>query len=485
MRRAIAVLGILALGACTGTSKDEPEPEAGDTIAAVPDDTAFVDETTLRGPKHAPARLFTVVDTTNPVEHGKLLAAQNCKMCHTGATRPLIDIKHFQFPDADITRRALFHNDATAAAKIVAYVHTLTGADTLTPDRIPFQPHNTVLASDAAFGVRLFGVDQWPANMTRDSLLKHNPANIAVALRLPPWSDEASFYDWLAGVPQDPLPPGVRGAPGVQNALNQYEAAPTVARALVAAKRVMNEAHNLAIPDAPCRYPKDNAHFDAQKCTDIGRWISTFLYVACLETGDLHGCMPSIAGMLWEVGHLFHKAQQHRKPLPQRDLQIAGWMHISFLTDRNLNKQSSYETGALQTLGFPRMATWVALRTQVERPAGTILMCADAYTAALDGGPQWALNALTDGYTELQWRAANGQLPSNRAACADYVRRAQIEVGRYAPAVKTALQPLADQTMAKIMGSTALRASPYDNVSHVFHGASRTVLVYPPRGRNR
>jgi hypothetical protein len=310
MRRAIAVLGILALSACNGTSKDEPEPEAGDTIAAVPDDTAFVDETTLRGPKHAPARLFTVVDTTNPVEHGKLLAAQNCKMCHTGATRPLIDIKHFQFPDADITRRALFHNDATAAAKIVAYVHTLTGADTLTPDRIPFQPHNTVLASDAAFGVRLFGVDQWPANMTRDSLLKHNPANIAVALRLPPWSDEASFYDWLAGVPQDPLPPGVRGAPGVQNALNQYEAAPTVARALVAAKRVMNEAHNLAIPDAPTSTRKNartsgagSARFSTSRA-----WKRATCTAACRASRACSGKWATCSTKRSSTGNLCHSA---------------------------------------------------------------------------------------------------------------------------------------------------------------------------------
>lgn len=443
------ILALLLVAACEG----ESDPGTSEDTTLATEDTAFVDETELRGPDSltTPATRLAIIDTTSAEGAGHQLFLSSCTRCHTHEGQ---DIVHIQFADSTILRRAVFHNDTAAGMKIIAWLSTIsdsTGADTLTPTRIPFQPGNRVLTSDAEFGIRLFGQDQWPANLTRDSLLKHNPSNVLVPLRLMPWSDEQSEYDWLGGVPDDPLPYGLRHHPTVQNMMNRYDADRTIPNAIALAKRVMNEAHNLSIPDAPCRYPDDRANFDGVKCGRVGDWIGTFLYTACLITGDLDGCMPQISGMLWEVGHLYHKAQQFGKFVPERDLQIAGWMHVSFLTDRNLNKQSSYETGALHDLGYPRMATWIALRTQVERPSGTILMCADAHVAALDGGPQWAENALTFAYKELQYRAQHNMLPANQSACAGYVDKAQVAVGRYAPAIKTRLQPLADQTKQMIL----------------------------------
>jgi hypothetical protein len=380
---------------------------------------------------------------------GRLLFEQECSACHVG--KSAFDLDHFNYPDTTIVRRATFHVDSASAWDIVAHVNSLaSAADTMTRTDRPFQPGGVVLASDQAFAVQLFGSDAWPTSLTRDSLLAQDPTIVPVPLPLPVWSDESSTYDWLAGVPEEPLPAGVRAA--AQNQFNNYFNNPSIETALILAKRLRNVAHDLSIPDAPCRYPNDVANFDAAKCRDVGKYNASLLYVEGIRSGDLHGSAMTSTKEWWETGHLVHKAQQHKKPLPDRSLLIAGWMHLGWMFDRSLNKQSSYETGALADLGYGRMAIWVALRTQVERPQGSVLACADAYVAALDGyaNQQWLTDAIAFAYNEIEYRHYNNLLPANRAACADYIRRTQIEVGRKSPAAKDALQAQADSLSALI-----------------------------------
>jgi hypothetical protein len=115
--------------------------------------------------------------------------------------------------------------------------------------------------------------------------------------------------------------------------------------------------------------------------------------------------------------------------------------------NRALNKNSLYGAGPLDKLGLNRHATWVILRTMVERPAGSIPACADVETLAQWGATQWTTNALAFAYRELQYRAANNMLPTNKQFCIDQINEAQVWVGRrLGTAAQQALQPLASAT---------------------------------------
>ena len=386
-----------------------------------------------------------VLDTAR----GEALWSAQCASCHT--SKQGRDLAHFGFTDTTIIRRALAHVNATDAWDILAHIRSLPRADTMTPSRRPFQPGNVVLANDLEFGVNLFGSDQWPASLTRAQLLAQDPTRIAIALPLPMWSDEASVYDWLPGNSvSGKLPAGVQAA--AQAVINQYEAQPSITLAMKVALRIRAQAHNKAIPDAPCTYSSDLARYDAQKCADVGEWIAAFLYVEGVRSGDLHGAARVATPEWWETGHLFHKAQQFNRPLPMRDQLIAGWMHLGWMWNRALNKKAHYEAGPLAALGLNRHATWLILRTTVERPAGQFDMCGDILSVADNGAVQWMREALSFGYRELMYRAQRGELPTNRNSCADYVRRAQLGVGRrMGSLVKAQLQPLADSTMTAIL----------------------------------
>jgi hypothetical protein len=119
--------------------------------------------------------------------------------------------------------------------------------------------------------------------------------------------------------------------------------------------------------------------------------------------------------------------------------------------DRALNKNSLYEAGPLARLNLNRHATWVILRTMVERRGGSVPMCADLESLARWGADHWMHNALTLAYKELQYRAEKNMLPKNRTFCVNKVQEAQTLVARrMGPAARTALQPLADQTVSLI-----------------------------------
>jgi hypothetical protein len=339
-----------------------------------------------------------------------------------------------------------------SALDIVAHVRSLPTADTMTPKKRPFQPGGVILSSDQEFGQRLFGSDQWPASITRAQVLAQDPRIIPIALQLPVWGDEASDYDWLPGniTGRGELPPGVQKS--AQSTLDAYYAQPSIATAVKAAQRIRIAAHDVKIPDAPCTYATDLTRYDPLKCAEAAKWGASLIYVEGIRAGDVAGAGVAGTKEWWETGHLFHKAQQFHRALPQRDQQIAGWIYLGWMWDRALNKNSLYGGGPLDALGMNRHSTWVTLRTMVERPSGSVPLCADVENLGHYGAAAWMQNAMTFAYKELQYRSLNKQLPADHQFCAEMIRQAQVWVSKRAGAsVAAALQPLADATKVIVL----------------------------------
>lgn len=391
---------------------------------------------------------------SNPTR-GQQWFATTCQPCHT---RPQgFDLAHFVYQDTTMFRRTIPHvpND-TIAWDVIAHINSLPSVDTMNPMKRPFQPGNVVLANDSVFGVTFFGSDQWPLTYTRAQLKAVNGRTMKIALPLGVWSDEASTVDWLPGTLQQNLivPPGVMAA--TKTWIDTYNANKTVANAIKVSARIRNVAHDQNIPDAPCLYSTDLTRYNAALCADVAKWSGTFLYVAGLEMGNLHSAMCSFSPQWWEVGHLFHKAQQNRRPLPSRDHNIAWWMHIGWFCDYAPNKASSYESGPLNALGQDRLATVIALKTMVERRTGTQigsnLVCDDANVNAQFGSKKWMINSMRFAYKEIQYRAVNRLLnPNNDTACINNINLAQRNIERRMGAsTRALLQPLADSTIVLV-----------------------------------
>ncbi len=424
-----------------------PVPPVVDTVKPPPVDTVKppVPDTTKPPVVPPPAPQPISGDPTR----GEAAWRLECMSCHTAPQG--WDVAHFHYSDSTIVRRALGHVPPATAWDIVAHVRSLAVADTMTPTKRPFQPGGVLLSSDQEFGVRLFGSDAWPASLTRDQLLAMDPRTIPMALPLPAWSDEASNYDWLPGSPATgKLPAGVRAA--AATVLDAYYAKPSLQGAANAAQRVRILAHDASIPDAPCTYLDVPSRYDAQKCADVAKWVAAFMYVEGVRSGDLKGTAAVATREWWETGHLFHKAQQFKRQIPERDIQIAGWIYLGWMWNRALNKNSLYFAGPAAALGHNRLAAFHILRTMVERKAGSVPLCGDVESLGQWGATQWLSEVMAFAYRELQYRASVGELPRDHQFCADQVRLAQIWVGkRTGSANAAALKPLADATMAIVL----------------------------------
>jgi hypothetical protein len=154
-----------------------------------------------------------------------------CAHCHAPDA---MDLALFDFPDADIRRRAAFHVGPADAENIVALVRAVRTAHRITPrDRLndrPFQPGGRVLPGathmerDWAFGQtlvaklptlaasRLETVEQ--ALRARDEVLRFDVRREPVGVPFPRWSEDGfhgaergTVNDWLPEVPPIPVDP--------------------------------------------------------------------------------------------------------------------------------------------------------------------------------------------------------------------------------------------------------------------------------------
>ncbi len=381
-----------------------------------------------------------------------------CQQCHTG--EEAWDLAHFNYADSTIVRRAVGHVDSTTAAAVVAYVHSLIGAipDTARPSTAIYQPGGAVLNSDQEFGISLFGNDQWPASLTAAQLRAKDPRHVAIALRLPAWSNESNMYDWLpGGTDHGALPAGVKAA---SPALGQYYANPSINAAVVAAKQLLAKAHTAS--DGPCRYPPhgpaDLSLFDPEACFDVAKWGASLIYIEGIRSGDIEGAGRLGTDHFWEVGHMSHKSQQNQVQLQTANLHTAAWIYLGWMWDHSINHNSLYGTGPLARLGLARHVTWLALRTMVVRNlSGSKVeqnaVCLDVAETAKWGHVGWLDNSVAFGYRYLLSVLNTGWRPPDGDLCSQAIRDAQRDVAnRKGQSAASALQPLADSIL-RLLGS--------------------------------
>ena len=377
---------------------------------------------------------------------GRLAFSNACSGCH--ASGDGFDLAFFGFSDTTIIRRAVAHVDTATARDIVAHVRTL-GAARLDRNGRLFQPGGGVAAGDASFAVGLFGSDSWPASLTTAALVAIDPRRVRLAIPMPLWSVEEGNVDWM---PDDSLPEEILDHQGslVRAALAGYRVAPTkenLARA-VAALRTADRA--MANPAAPCLL-EDPARVDYERCFQVRRWTSSLVAQHMLRFGIDAAIDASVHDAWWDVGNVARKSRSTGHAIQNAVPNWAAWMVLGWTFDPG-GHPSVYTGGGANQLGLARHATFIALRSQVARPARGDTPYEDARQAIRFAPAGWTLNVAEFGFRHLEERQAVGDLPrtaQDRADAALSIANALADLKRKLPAAQLAsLQARADRILS-------------------------------------
>ncbi|MFQ5691260.1 MAG: hypothetical protein ACE5HQ_13440, partial [Gemmatimonadota bacterium] len=337
---------------------------------------------------------------------GETAFLAECAPCH--AARDGFDLAFFAFPDTTIIRRALGHVDLTTSQDIVAYIRTLRVPATARDFRI-LQPGGFQAAGDLHFALGLFGADDWPTGLTSAELAAIDPRSVAAALPFPLWSFEQSNLDWM---PEGPIPDELldyRGGEG-RTALEAYYGSrrtEDLLHAVVALRIADRDPDN---PDAPC-VEEPLERMRSPECFEVRRWISSLVAQHMLRTGVTDPIHPLLHDAWWDVGNAARRSFQLDRPLDNGVQNWAVWMYLgwTFAPERHA---SVYLGTALNALGLPRHATFVALRSMVSRSGPNAAPYKDVLSAARFAPDAWAYDAVRFGYRHLLERLATGVIPT-------------------------------------------------------------------------
>jgi hypothetical protein len=352
------------------------------------------------------------------VARGHTAFLGECAACH--ASRDAFDLAFFQFTDTTIIRRALGHVERTTADDIVAYVRSLRTPH-VTRNMRPFQPNGVLLDDDIAFGIRLFGQDAIPATFDAAALRAIDPLRVSVAVPMPLWSVEEQNIDWMpAAAPPDWILDD-QGALA-RGAIAGYYAAPTVENLTRAVSALRNADRRAASPTAPC-IVDDVTRADYVQCFEVRRWTSSLVAQHMLRYGMAAPIHSTLHDAWWDVGNAARKAIQVGKlDFDNGNLNWASWMYLGWMFDPG--RHASVYTGTgLQRIGLTRHATFVALRSLVARPRGSMAVWADAQSAARFAPATWTFHATRIAYDHLIERLGGGERPATPDALADAVSR--------------------------------------------------------------
>lgn len=379
---------------------------------------------------------------------GQLAFATACATCHT--SNDGLDLAAFRFTDTTIIRRAVAHVDTATARDIVAHIRTLRAAPLDRTTRL-FQPGDYAVSSDAEFAMRLFNVDAWPADMTTAALRGIDTRTVRVAIQMPLWSDEKSNLDWM---PDLPLPAAILDDQGalVRGAVAGYRMAPTRENLVRAVAALRSADRRVASPAAPCLL-EDSVRVDYASCFQVRRWTSSLVAQHMIRYGIEGVIDPMVHDIWWDVGNVARRSlRQGQSVIPNARQNWAEWMYLSWSFDP-ARHPSVYTGGGLNGLGLPRHATFIALRSQVARPARSMTPYADVQSAAAFAPASWTYQVVRFGYNHLLERLAAGDKPGDASlqSARDAVSQAYVNAARKVPAAQLpALQALRDQVLAQL-----------------------------------
>ena len=362
---------------------------------------------------------------------GRLAFERECARCHASADG--FDLAFFGYSDTTIVRRAVAHVDTATALDIVAHVRTLG------PPQAPeglhlFQPGGSVLGSDVEFAVALFGSDNWPTGLTTSGLRAMDPRHVRIALPLPIWSDESSNLDWM---PDHPLPAAILDYAGHQPeaAVAAYRAAPSEENLRRAVQSLRTADRAAANQGAPCLL-EDSTRARYLECFEVRRWTSSLVAQHLLRRGTTTGISPDLHDVWWEVGNAARKSRTDpAQTVPNAVENWATWMFLSWSFDPSRHP-SVYNGGSFRLLGLVRHATFIALRSEVARPAGSPMPYDDLLPAVRFSPSHWTMAAATFGLTHLLERQAAGDRPLRPEESAEAmatVNAAVVEASRKIP----------------------------------------------------
>ena len=355
-------------------------------------------------------------DSKNPVDSsvhlgdpvlGRMAFEQSCSGCH--ASKDGFDLKTFGFMDTTIIRRAVKHVDTATARNIVAYVRTIA-APRIEETVQLFQPTSVTLASDMAFATALFGKDEWPSNLTTSGLLAIDPRRVAVAIKMPIWSDERSNLDWM---PDFEIPSTILDYNNglARNAIAIYRGNSTRENLTKAVTALRNSDRATANASAPCLL-EDPARVRYRECFEVRRWTATLVALHMLRSGsDAHlgGTMHDI---WWDVGNAARRSRADATiPITNPVQNWAAWMYLAWTFDPSLHS-TSYTGGAFRELGLSRHATFIALRSEVARPKNSASVYEDYVNAVRFAPSGWTLPVATFALRHISDRLASGDRPS-------------------------------------------------------------------------
>ncbi len=385
---------------------------------------------------------------------GRAAFVRSCAGCH--ASGDGYDIALFGFTDTTIIRRATAHVDLATAKNIVAHIRSLAIQPVPETLRI-FQPGEGTVPSDVDFAQKLFGQDQWPQSLTTAQLRAIDPRNVQLAVGMPVWSDEAQNIDWM---PDDSLPPAILDHAGsaARAAIAGYRAAPTLenlSRAVLALRRADRDSLNAG---APCLL-EDAQRADFETCFQVRRWTATLVAQHMLRNGITGRLDAALHDAWWDVGNAARKSRNAGQPIANAVSNWASWMLLGWSFEPGAHA-SVYTGGSVFTMGLSRHATFIALRSQVERKRNDAAVYADARQAVRFAPDAWAYNVATFGFRHLLERQASGEQPrpADMAAAADNVRTALAAAKRKVSAAQFGmLEKQASQLLASLATMSAAR----------------------------
>jgi hypothetical protein len=379
---------------------------------------------------------------------GRIAFEQSCSMCH--ASRDGFDLAMFGFTDTTIIRRAVKHVDTATARNIVAYIRTVSAPRE--PEKLRlFQPGGTPLAGDLEFAQALFGRDAWPAELTTAGLQAIDPRTVAIAARLPIWSDEATNLDWM---PDDPLPAAILDFNGglAAGAIAGYRAAPTPDNLVRAVNALRAADRSTANSGAPCLL-EDSTRVDYRVCFQVRRWTSTLVALHMLRYGSDAGLGAEVHDVWWDVGNAARKSRADPTvPVANPVENWVAWMFLGWSFDPSQHA-SVYTGGGFRQLGLVRHATFVALRSQVARPRNSLSPYDDLVNAVRFAPVAWTTAVSGFGLRHLMERLQAGDRPrtDQTATAVSQVNAALVEASRkIALADRPGVAALGQQVLAML-----------------------------------